>query len=107
VIEQTIPMLIEKVGILQMAVIFMSAFTALLWLLPAPCKCEKCAFHTNERRVAKLKRAEEIEEQRAKDEVRRHDFQHTGGSFAPNPPDVYDCITPTCPRNKGRGKLDA
>lgn len=105
-IELTVAQLVERVGILQMAVIVMGALTTFLWLLPGPCQCAKCAVHVNERRMKSLKRAEEIEDQRAKDEEWRHDFQHTGGSFGPNPPDIYDCITKTCPRNKGRGRLD-
>ncbi len=38
--------------VLSIAVIVMGALSALLWLIPSPCKCEKCGFHVNERRMA-------------------------------------------------------
>jgi hypothetical protein len=35
----------------QIAMAIAMAGAVLLWLLPSPCKCEKCGFHVNERRV--------------------------------------------------------
>lgn len=85
---------------LSYAVVVAACCAYLLWLIPGPCKCPKCAFHTNELNVARLKKAEELEEQRAKDEVLRHDYEHKGGSFLKGDPDRFNCHTETCERNK-------
>lgn len=44
------------------------------------CQCEKCGFHTNERRMAALKQAETD-----------HDYSHRVG---------FECGDKTCKRNK-------
>lgn len=92
----------NEVEALSYAVAVASAASYLLWLLPGACKCEKCSFHTNERNIARLRREEELEKQRAEDERIRHEAEHRGGAYLPGEPDRFDCHTATCPRNKDK-----
>jgi hypothetical protein len=52
----------------------MMAGAVMLHILPAPCKCEKCGFHVNERRVSR-----ETERERVRVVRHRHfhNFYHT------------------------------
>ncbi len=45
---------------LSVALVVLVAGGVLLWRIPGPCTCEKCAFHTNEARMAReAKRADQ------------------------------------------------
>jgi len=61
---------LEAVPVLQGALAAAGALGVLLWLVPGECRCEKCAFHANERRMAAVRRAE-IE----------HDAAHKGFGY--------------------------
>jgi hypothetical protein len=52
------------------------------------CRCEKCLFHTNERRMEALRQAET-----------NHDYEHKGMGFSPNDRDIMSCHDESCPRN--------
>jgi hypothetical protein len=60
----------------------------LLYLAPGPCRCEKCGFHVNERRVAQA-RQKEIQ----------HDAAHKGFGYKDGDRDVYRCKDAECDRN--------
>ena len=67
----------------------------LLWLLPNPtCRCPSCPVHTNERNMARLRRAEAV-----------HDMKHRGvkapGFPAPTR-DRFPCDDPECSPNPVR-----
>ena len=64
---------------------------AYLWWWASRCRCGKCSFHENERRMAALKQVE-----------LRHDFMHKGIGFKDTDPDRYDCPDEACVRNKTR-----
>ena len=81
----------SEVEVLKVALAIAIAGVGLLWMLPNPkCICEKCAFHTNERRMEAAKKAE-----------REHDWEHRL-SYASTAHDQYDCSNPACPRNTKR-----
>lgn len=84
--------MMTPVEALTYAVVMAAACSYLLWLLPGPCKCEKCAFHVNERRVARL----------AKDEAQReevHNINHKGFGYGDKTPDRMSCPDEQCSRN--------
>lgn len=85
---------------LTYAVVMAAAASYLIWLLPGPCKCEKCGFHVNERAMARLK-AKEDEERRAADQAAlQHDYWHKGAGWTESTPDKFNCNSETCPRNR-------
>lgn len=72
-----------------LVLIAISCMVWLAWLARMrTCTCEKCAFHQNEARVERLRKAE-----------RDHDRQHKGDNFGGSP-DRFDCSDIHCPRNK-------
>lgn len=78
-----------ELDICHIALVIVGGLTILLWALPGPCVCEKCAFHTNERRMKALRQAE-----------LNHDTEHKGFGWKPGAPDRIDCHDETCPRNR-------
>lgn len=88
----------DAVQVLQAALVVVGALAVVLWRLPGPCVCEKCAFHTNERRMAALRR----EEERQAHVALAHDTEHKGFGFKEGARDVRDCMDEACARNKTR-----
>lgn len=84
---------------LTYAVVLAAAASYLIWMLPGPCVCDKCPFHTNERRMEALRKAEAEEKASLADAERRHDCQHKGGSWLNGDPDKFACPDEKCPRN--------
>lgn len=77
----------------------------LLWLLPGRCRCEKCSFHVNERRVARLEADRVRVEERERQIVLRHDAEHKGWGWATGAEDRFNCADEKCNRNvAGRGE---
>ena len=69
--------------------------SVLLWLAPAPCRCDHCAYHKRER-----------EEAERKQKALQHDVQHRGWGRDLRGPDIYSCNNPACDRNpKGPTEL--
>lgn len=79
---------LEALDICHIALAAVGALTVILWLIPGPCVCEKCAFHTNERRMAKVRQAE-----------LEHDTAHKGFGFREGAKDYLWCDDEECPRN--------
>lgn len=52
------------------------------------CRCDKCAYHVNERRMAALRQAE-----------LRHDLAHKGFGWKEGDPDLFPCNQAGCDRN--------
>lgn len=69
-------------------VLLVVAATVLLWRLPSPCGCEKCAFHVHERAQRRLQKLE-----------REHDTAHKGYGFKAGAPDLFACSERDCARN--------
>lgn len=65
-----------------------------LWWWAKECRCEKCAFHANERRMEAARRKD-----------REHDAQHRGYNYLTGKwdSDQYNCEDSHCSRNKERG----
>ncbi len=72
------------------------------WLDRKGCRCEKCAFHTNERRMAILKQKEDFERRQADQADLQHDYWHKGAGWTDTMPDKFPCPDKTCPRNPKR-----
>lgn len=53
------------------------------------CQCAKCAFHENEKRMARLRHKE-----------LNHDAEHKGFGFKAGDPDRQHCADDTCARNR-------
>jgi hypothetical protein len=79
----------DPVTFLQGALVLTGALTLLLWRIPGPCVCEKCAFHVNEVRM-----------ERARQRDLEHEYAHKGSGFRDTSPDKYDCPDPFCDRNR-------
>lgn len=78
----------SPLDVCHLALVAVGGLVVLLWALPAPCRCEKCGFHVNERRLAALQQVET-----------KHDYEHKGPAFRNGDPDRYPCADDTCPRN--------
>jgi hypothetical protein len=76
----------DPVTLLQSALVVVGALALLLWAIPGPCKCEKCGFHVNERRMAEAHQRD-----------LQHDYQHK--TFG-------DCSNEGCDRNRS-GRIDS
>lgn len=91
---------------LTYALLVAAACTYLIWLLPGPCRCEQCSYHVNERRMARMRAAEEAEKAQAERKAERkaeyHEFLHKGAMPMPDEPDRFNCRDITCPRNHPR-----
>lgn len=79
----------DAVTVLQIALVFVGALAVILWMLPSPCSCEKCAFHVNEKRMERARQAEA-----------QHDIQHKGFGYRDGDPDIRDCRDSACSRNR-------
>ena len=79
--------------ITHIALVIVGTLVVVLWLLPAPCRCEHCGFHIEERRVKQV-RAKEIE----------HDAAHKGFGYDEGDRDIMNCTDDQCSRNKRKGK---
>jgi hypothetical protein len=78
--------------VLQLAICGLLICATGLYYIPGPCKCDKCSFHVNERRMKRERAAEEA-----------HDHAHRG--FGPDwktGPDKQACGDPACARNPNR-----
>lgn len=79
------------VELVVLVLICVSVLAALAW--DHGCRCEKCSFHVNEQRIARL-RADEL----------RHDADHKGFGFKAGEPDRFSCGDDNCNRNPRKEK---
>lgn len=76
----------------KLAILLLLIVVCYLWWWTSQCRCEKCAFHVNEQRMARLREAEA-----------QHDNEHKGWDFATGEwKDKLPCRDPSCPRNPKR-----
>lgn len=92
--------MIPELDTLRIMLVVMTLGTLAIGFMPGPCRCEKCAFHTNERRMENLRRAEAAAKYAADQSSLRHDYEHKGGGFLPGDPDKFNCSVEGCPRNR-------
>lgn len=78
----------SHIDVLSLALAIAMLGALLLYLMPGPCRCEKCGFHVNERRMA-AERQREL----------KHDVAHKGFGYRDGDPDMYACGDEQCPRN--------
>ena len=81
----------DALTLTHLALIVAGAVIGYLWWWARECRCEKCAFHVNEARVARLRHAE-----------LKHDTAHKGFGFKDGAKDYLPCDDDTCPRNPKR-----
>lgn len=78
----------ESIPLLLWALLIVTTGAVFLWALPGECRCDKCGYHVNQRRMEK-ERKRELE----------HDRAHRGPGYERSGKDIYACFDQDCPRN--------
>jgi hypothetical protein len=90
----------QMLDLLHAALLVTMGGVIYLWWWARTCRCEKCAFHVNEQRVARLTREQEVRDWAESQKHLHHEVAHKGWGYDKGDPDITDCADKACPRNR-------